>query len=361
MLFVLQSYYEYTGDERVLELMTRYFRWELTVPDERFPAAVLAAAAGRRQPGQRLLALQPHGRGVAARAGRQDPPQHGPLEHGGGQLAQREHRPGLPQPGRPTTCSRRTRSTSRPPSATTATVMELYGQVPGGMFGGDENCRPGYDGPRQAIETCGMVEMMLSRRDAARRSPATRIWADRCEEVAFNSFPAAMTADLKALRYLTAPNMVLSRPAATSRRASRTAGPMLLFDPHQHRCCQHNIGHGWPYYAEHLWMATPGNGLAAVLYAPCQVTAKVGDGTEVTIAEATRLPVRRDDRADASSTPKPVALSALPARARLVRRAPQVSVNGKPLPSRDASRASVPVASSGPGPTATRVRAARCR
>ena len=41
-------------------------------------------------------------------------------------------------------------------------VRELYGRVPGGMFGGDENCRPGYAGPRQAIETCGVVEQMLS-------------------------------------------------------------------------------------------------------------------------------------------------------------------------------------------------------
>ena len=32
-----------------------------------------------------------------------------------------------------------------------------YGQVPGGLFGGDENCRPGQNDPRQAIETCGMV------------------------------------------------------------------------------------------------------------------------------------------------------------------------------------------------------------
>jgi hypothetical protein len=65
---------------------------------------------------------------------------------------------------------------------------------------------------------------------------------------------------------------------------------MLLFNPHIHRCCQHNTGHGWPYYAEHLWMATPGNGLAAVLYAPSKVTAKVGDGTKVTITEKTTYP-----------------------------------------------------------------------
>ncbi|MHC4206772.1 MAG: discoidin domain-containing protein [Planctomycetota bacterium] len=74
----------------------------------------------------------------------------------------------------------------------------------------------------------------------------------------------------------------------------QNGGPMLHFNPHIHRCCQHNTGHGWPYYAEHLWLATPGNGLAAVLYAPCKVTAKVGDGTEVTIIEKTRYPFAED-------------------------------------------------------------------
>jgi len=32
MLNVLQSYYEYTKDARVLPFMTRYFQWQLRVP-----------------------------------------------------------------------------------------------------------------------------------------------------------------------------------------------------------------------------------------------------------------------------------------------------------------------------------------
>ena len=41
-------------------------------------------------------------------------------------------------------------------------ISYAVGQVPGGMFGSDENCRPGFTDPRQAVETCGMAEMMLS-------------------------------------------------------------------------------------------------------------------------------------------------------------------------------------------------------
>ena len=82
------------------------------------------------------------------------------------------------------------------------TVWGEYGQVPGGMFGGDENCRPGYDDPRQAIETCGIAEQMLSD-EILLRTTGDPFWADHCEEVAFNTWPAAFTADYRALRYLT--------------------------------------------------------------------------------------------------------------------------------------------------------------
>ena len=36
MLWCLQSYYEYSGDERVIDLMRGYFKWQLTVPDGDF-------------------------------------------------------------------------------------------------------------------------------------------------------------------------------------------------------------------------------------------------------------------------------------------------------------------------------------
>jgi hypothetical protein len=47
---------------------------------------------------------------------------------------------------------------------------------------------------------------------------------------------------------------------------------------------------GWPYFTEELWLATPDNGLAASMYAASSVTAKVGNGTSVTITEDTTYP-----------------------------------------------------------------------
>src|SRR5262249_52864085 len=36
MLQVLQSYYEYSNDPRVMPFMTNYFKWQMTVPDDKF-------------------------------------------------------------------------------------------------------------------------------------------------------------------------------------------------------------------------------------------------------------------------------------------------------------------------------------
>jgi len=65
-----------------------------------------------------------------------------------------------------------------------------------------------------------------------------------------------------------------------------------MMNPFSSRCCQHNHSQGWPYYEEHLWMATPDNGLAAILYNSSEVTAKVGDrsGHTVRLRQITNYP-----------------------------------------------------------------------
>jgi len=287
MLNALQSYHEYTGDPRVLKLMTAYFRWELQVPEEDFllPFWQQQRAADNlasvywlyNRTGEKWLLDLAHKihRHTANWT-------EGIASWHGVNIAQAFRGPAVyyvlsHDP-------RHFKATLR----NYQTVKDIYGQVPGGLFGADENCRPGYTDPRQAAETCTMAEMMLSHEMLLAITGET-VWADRCEEVAFNSLPASMTADLKALRYLTAPNMPLSDRHNKS-PGLQNGGAMLLFDPRSHRCCQHNVSHGWPYFVEHLWMAAPANGLAAAMYAPCQVTAKVGDGTQVRIAEQTRYP-----------------------------------------------------------------------
>ena len=87
------------------------------------------------------------------------------------------------------------------------------------MWGGDENSRPGYVDPRQAVETCGMVEQMASD-ELLFQFTGDPLWAENCEDVAFNTLPAAFMPDYRSLRYLTAPTWWSATPK-TTRRASR--------------------------------------------------------------------------------------------------------------------------------------------
>jgi DUF1680 family protein len=169
------------------------------------------------------------------------------------------------------------------------TIMGLYGQFPGGGFAGDENCRPGHTDPRQGFETCGIVEFMHSFEMLLKIS-GNPLWADRCEDIAFNSFPASLTPDWKGLHYLTCANQV-QLDKENKAPEIQNDGTMFSYSPFErYRCCQHNVSHGWPYYAEELWLATADRGLCASLYAASEMSAKVGAGTSVKIAEETDYP-----------------------------------------------------------------------
>jgi hypothetical protein len=287
MLFCLQSFHEQTADPRVPALMTKYLKYLDAVPEEKFLVGYWPTMrAGdllysvywlyNRTGEAWLLEL---GHKVHGHAARWD---NDVIDWHNVNLAQGFREPAIYH--LQTHDPKHLQATERD----WAKIRELYGQVPGGMYGGDENCRPGFSGPRQAIETCGIVEEMLSDEILLGITGALR-WADQCERVAFNSLPASMTADLKALRYLTAPNQPQSDHVSKA-PGVQNGGPMFCLNPHDHRCCQHNAGHGWPYFVQHLWFATPGNGLAAVLYAPGEVKARVGSGTEVRVLATTRYP-----------------------------------------------------------------------
>ncbi len=162
------------------------------------------------------------------------------------------------------------------------------------MYGADEVARPGYDDPRQAIETCGIVEQMNSDEHLLRIT-GDIFWADNAEDVAFNTFPAAMMPDLRSLRYLTSPNLAVSDDESHS-PGIMNGGPHLVMNPFSSRCCQHNHTQGWPYLVENLWMATPDNGLAAVIYSASKVSATVAEGSKIQVECETTYPFEDDLR-----------------------------------------------------------------
>lgn len=289
MLWCMQSYYEYSKDARVIPFMTKYFKWQTTVPDDKLLKIYWENSRG----GDNLYSIY----WLYNRTGEKwllDLAQK--IHRNTADWMQKDNLPNWHNVNvaqcfrEPATFYMQTKDSTH----LTATyndfwlIRNIYGQVPGGMFGADENARKGYDDPRQAVETCGMVEQMASDEILAGIT-GDPFWADHCEDVAFNTYPAAVMPNFKGLRYLTAPNMVLS-DSKNHAPGLQNDGPFLMMNPFSSRCCQHNHAQGWPYYAEHLWMATPDNGLVAMLYNSCDVTAKVGNGTTVTLKEDTHYP-----------------------------------------------------------------------
>jgi hypothetical protein len=288
MCNVLQSFYEFTGDERVIPFLTKYFKWLNTQPDENFGAGYWP----RIRFGDNIETLywlynrtgEPWMLGLAKRIheNMQDWTT-GVHDWHNVNLAQGFREPGLYYQ------QAKEEKFLRAAENNYQTIMSLYGQFPGGGFAGDENCRPGYGDPRQGFETCGIVEFMHSFEMLLKLS-GNPLWADRCEYIAFNSLPAALTPDLKGLHYLTCPNQV-QLDKENKAPGVQNRGTMFSYSPFErYRCCQHNVSHGWPYYAEGLWLATADRGLCASLYASSEVSAKVGGGASVKIAEETEYP-----------------------------------------------------------------------
>ncbi len=289
MLWCLQSYYEYSNDKRVLAFMSKYFKWELTIPDDNFLEDYWEKSRG----GDNLYSVY----WLYNRTGEKwllDLATK--IDRNTANWRQADNLPNwhnvnIAQCFRePATYWLQSKNNDDRDATYNnyKLIRKIYGQVPGGMWGGDENSRKGYDDPRQAVETCGMVEQMTSDQMLLRFT-GDNLWADNCEDVAFNTFPAAFMPDYKALRYLTAPNMAVS-DAKNHSPGIDNAGPFLMMNPFSSRCCQHNHAAGWVYYAENCWMATPDNGLAAQFYTEGTVTAKAGDGSNITIAEKTKYP-----------------------------------------------------------------------
>ena len=170
--------------------------------------------------------------------------------------------------------------------------MITWGQQPRGIFAADERIRPGKVDPRQAFETCGMVEFAKQFYQLGRMT-GDPVYADRTEDVMLNHFPASQTPDLKGLHYLTASNQPQLDSGEEHDYYNKRR--QASYSPHDYRCCQHNVAMGWPWYVENLWQATPDRGLATWMYGASEVTAKVGDGqTEVILRQETDYPFRSD-------------------------------------------------------------------
>ena len=165
-------------------------------------------------------------------------------------------------------------------------LMRYHGQVTG-MFSGDELLH-GTD-PTHGTELCTVVEYMFSLENIIRITGDPR-YVDRLERVTYNALPAGVKADFCARQYFQLPNQVTCDLEWHNFITKHKETELLFGLETGYGCCTANFHQGWPKYVAQLWLATDDNGLAALSYAPCEVTAKVADNVAVSFTETTNYP-----------------------------------------------------------------------
>ncbi|AKD57587.1 beta-L-arabinofuranosidase domain-containing protein [Spirosoma radiotolerans] len=210
--------------------------------------------------------------------------------------------------------------------------IRRYNGMAHGLYGGDEALHG--NNPTQGSELCTAVEMMFSLESMLGITGGVA-YADQLEKIAFNALPAQISDDFMGRQYFQQANQVqLTRHIRNfDVNHGGTDGCIGLLTGYP--CCTSNMHQGWPKFTQNLWYATgapgrPDRGLAALLYSPSEVRAFVGNGTEVKFVEETDYPFREtikftlttDEKVKSVAFPFHLRIPAWCAKA-------TVSVNGK--------------------------------
>ena len=216
--------------------------------------------------------------------------------------------------------------------AVESAVRQIHNTIglPTGLWGGDELLRFGK--PTAGSELCTAVEMMYSLEEILEITGDVQ-WADYLERVAYNALPTQITDDYSARQYFQQFNQVEVsrewREFSTPHEDTDVVFGVLTGYP----CCTSNLHQGWPKFVQNLWYATADNGVAALVYAPSNVTAKVANGIEVRIQEQTTYPFDETIRFNISFADSKTKEAFFPFHVRIPAWCgqPVLKVNGKPV------------------------------
>ena len=296
MLKVMQSYYEATQDKRVLDFMTRYFQFQLKHIKEK-PLNHWTHWAKSRG-GENLASIywlyNYTGDTFLIELGKiifeQTLDWTERFESADAQ-AWRWHGVntgmGVKQPGVWYQYSKKCRYLKAVKTGVDK-LMKNHGQVYG-LWAADE-LLAGTD-PTKGTESCTVVEYMFSLETMLQISGDPE-YGDWLERVALNAQPALLKADHTARQYYQLANQVVCDRSWHNFSTKHGETENLFGLETGFGCCTANYHQGWPKYVNNTWYATQDNGLAALVYAPSEVTAKVGDNVQVTFVEETGYPFK---------------------------------------------------------------------
>lgn len=355
MLKVLTQYHELTGDPRVIPLMTNYFvhqldalpkrplkdwgrsRWQDQVVsviwlynrtgDER----LLKLAALLKQQGfdwQGLFADFPYREKTSKQEIKLDRPDvPGQVPEGLKDPAQSVHGVNNAQALKASPVWYVVSGSAQDRAAVHHQLAELdrWHGMPIGIYSADEHLAGRSSS--QGVELCTVVEAMYSLEQALAITGDGAL-GDRIEQIAYNALPATFSDDMWAHQYDQQVNQVQCSHAKGPWTTNGPEANLFGLEPN-FGCCTANFHQGWPKLTASLWMASAQGGLAATLYAPCELTTQVRD-VAVTVREDTDYPFK-DQVAIAIDPASPVAFP-LHLRIPAWVRGASVRVNGEAQP-----------------------------
>lgn len=175
-----------------------------------------------------------------------------------------------------------------------------------GLYGGDEALHG--NNPTQGSELCSAVEMMFSL-ESTLEITGDVDFADKIEKIAFNALPAQVTDDYMGRQYFQQANQVMAtrlmRNFADNHGGTDLCYGLLSGYP----CCTSNMHQGWPKFTQNLWYATADKGVAALVYSPSEVKMKVANGAEISFKEETNYPFEENIRFTLTTDEKVKSLS----------------------------------------------------
>ncbi len=212
--------------------------------------------------------------------------------------------------------------------------LRKYDEMAHGLYGGDEDLHG--NNPTQGSELCTAVEMMYTLENTLAITGDVD-YADRLEKIAFNALPTQTTPDYMTRQYFQQANQVMltrhSRNFHVNHAGTDICYGLLTGYP----CCTSNMHQGWPKFTQNLWYATPDKGIAALVYSPSSVDASVADGAQVNIKEETNYPFEDAIKFTITSKQKKVKFP-LHLRIPAWCKKATISVNGKTLEEAEGNR-----------------------
>lgn len=208
--------------------------------------------------------------------------------------------------------------------------IRKYNGMAHGLYGGDEALHGAN--PTQGSEFCSAVEMMFTL-ETGLAITGDISYADHLERIAFNALPTQASDDFSTRQYFQQANQVALTRGMRNFDVNHDGTDVCYGLLTGYPCCTSNMHQGWPKFTQNLWYATPDGGLAALVYAPSEVSAFVANGQKVTVKEETAYPFEETVRFTISAENKKSAYT-FPLKLRVPAwcKQPEIKINGQAQP-----------------------------